>query len=72
MKKRLTNLILKKPEVLTITIIILYFFVMGVINPAFLALDTLIRILFNGTMLFLVTMGIAGVYGASNVSSDFR
>jgi AI-2 transport system permease protein len=70
MKKRLTNLILKRPEVLTITIIILYFLVMGVINPAFLALDTLVRILFNGTMLFLITMGIAGVLVTKNIDAS--
>jgi len=70
MKKRLINLILKKPEVLAITIIILYFLAMGVINPAFLALDTLIRILFNGTMLFLVTMGIAGVLITKNIDAS--
>jgi AI-2 transport system permease protein len=70
MKKRLINLILKKPEVLTITIIIFYFLVMGVINPAFLAVDTLIRILFNGTMLFLVTMGIAGVLITKNIDAS--
>ncbi len=50
MKKMLTNFILKKPQVLTITFIVLYFLGMGVINPAFLALDTLIRILFNGAI----------------------
>ncbi|UCE06786.1 MAG: hypothetical protein JSW07_01720 [bacterium] len=70
MKKTLTNLTLKKPEVLTITIIIIYFLVMGVINPAFLALDTLIRILFNGTMLFLVTMGITAVLITKNIDAS--
>lgn len=67
MKKMLTNFILKKPQVLTITFIVLYFLGMGVINPAFLALDTLIRILFNGAMLFVITMGIAGVLITRNI-----
>lgn len=67
MKKILTNFILKKPEILTITFIVLYFLGMGIINPAFLALDTLIRILFNGAMLFVITMGIAAVLITRNI-----
>ncbi len=70
MKRQLTNLILKQPEVLTITIIVVYFLGMGAMNPAFLALDTFIRILFNGTMLFLVTMGIAGVLITRNIDAS--
>ncbi|PID56428.1 sugar ABC transporter permease [candidate division KSB3 bacterium] len=67
MKKLFTNFILKKPEVLTIAFVVFYFLGMGLINPAFLAVDTLIRILFNGTMLFLITMGIAGVLITRNI-----
>jgi AI-2 transport system permease protein len=70
MKRKLTNLILKRPEVLTITIILIYFLGTGLINPAFLALDTLVRILFNGAMLFLVTMGIAGVLITRNIDAS--
>ena len=70
MRRRLTNLILKRPEVLTITFIFLYFLAMGLINPAFLAVDTLVRILFNGAILFLVTMGISGVLITRNIDAS--
>ncbi len=70
MKKTLINLIQKKPELLTITIIISYFCGMGIINPAFLAVDTLMRILFNGTILLIVTMGIAGVLITRNIDAS--
>ena len=70
MKRKLTNLILKRPEVLTFTFIFIYFLGMGLINPAFLALDTLVRILFNGAMLLLVTMGIAGVLVTKNIDAS--
>ncbi|PIE33568.1 sugar ABC transporter permease [candidate division KSB3 bacterium] len=67
MKKLFTNFILKKPEILTIVFVLLYFLGMGLVNPAFLEVDTLTRILFNGTMLFLITMGIAGVLLTRNI-----
>ena len=67
MKKLFTNCILRKPEILTIIFVLLYFLGMGLVNPAFLAVDTLTRILFNGTMLFLITMGIAGVLITRNI-----
>lgn len=70
MKRKLTNLILKRPEILTITIIVLYFLGMGLINPAFLALDTFIRILFNGAMLFLLAMGITGVLITKHIDAS--
>lgn len=67
MKKKITNLILKRPEILTILIIVIYFFSMGFKNPAFVKGDTVIRILFNGTMLTLITMGISGVIITKNI-----
>ncbi len=67
MKKLFTNFILKKPEILTIVFVLLYFLGMGLVNPAFLEVDTLTRILSNGTMLFLITMGIAGVLLTRNI-----
>ncbi len=70
MKKKIINLFQKRPEVLTVAIILLYFFGMGLINPAFLGLDTLLRVLFNGTILFLVTMGIAGVLITKNIDAS--
>jgi AI-2 transport system permease protein len=67
MKQKLTNLILKKPEFLTIAIIVLYFFCMGMINPRFIAVDTFVRILYNGTMLILVTAGVSSVIITKNI-----
>jgi AI-2 transport system permease protein len=67
MKQRLTNLILKKPEFLTIAIIALYFLCMGMINPRFIAVDTFVRILYNGTMLILVTAGVSSVIITKNI-----
>ncbi len=67
MRKRITNIILKRPEVLTIAIIIIYFFSMGLKNPAFVRVDTIVRILFNGAMLTLITMGISGVIITKNI-----
>jgi AI-2 transport system permease protein len=67
MKQKLTNLILKKPEFLTIAIIVLYFLCMGMINPRFIAVDTFVRILYNGTMLILVTAGVSSVIITKNI-----
>ena len=67
MKQKLTNLILKKPELLTIAIIVLYFLCMGIINPRFIAIDTIVRILYNGTMLVLITVGVSAVIITKNI-----
>jgi AI-2 transport system permease protein len=67
MKQKLTNLILKKPEFLTIAIIALYFICMGIINPRFIAVDTVVRILYNGTMLILITAGVSAVIITKNI-----
>lgn len=67
MKKKITNIILKKPEVLTIIILIIYFFSMGLKNPAFVKEDTIIRILFNGTILTIITMGMSAVIITKNI-----
>ena len=61
MKQKLTNLILRKPELLTIAIIVLYYFCIGIVNPRFITVDTFVRILYNGTMLMLVTVGVSAV-----------
>ncbi len=67
MKKKVINTILKRPEILTIVIIIAYFFSMGLKNPAFVKLDTVVRILFNGAILTVITMGISGVIITKNI-----
>ena len=67
MKQKLTNLILRKPELLTIAIIALYYFCIGIINPRFIAVDTFVRILYNGTMLMLVTVGVSAVIITKNI-----
>ncbi len=67
MRKKITNLILKRPEVLTVAIIIIYFFSIGLKNSAFLHIDTIVRILFNGAILTLITMGISGVIITKNI-----
>lgn len=67
MKQKLTNLILKKPELLTISLTLLYFFCMGLINPRFITVDTVVRILYNGTMLILITIGVSAVIITKNI-----
>ena len=67
MKQKLTNLILRKPELLTVVIIALYYCCIGVVNPRFIAVDTFVRILYNGTMLMLITVGVSAVIITKNI-----
>lgn len=67
MKEKVTNIILKKPEILVTLILIIYFFSIGIKNPEFIKVDTVIRILFNGAILTIVTMGMSAVIITKNI-----
>lgn len=70
MKKRLINLTLRRPELLTVAIIALYFLFTGIVNPRFIAVDTFVRVLYNGTMLILVTAGVSAVILTRNIDAS--
>jgi AI-2 transport system permease protein len=70
MKKKLTNLILKRPELLTVAIIVVYYLFTGIVNPSFIAVDTFVRILYNGSMLILVTAGVSAVIITRNIDAS--
>lgn len=67
MKKGYLNLFVKKPEILTVAIITLYFMLISIVNPDFFNIDTMMRIFFNGSMLLVVTMGISAVIITKNI-----
>ena len=67
MKKGYLNLFVKKPEILTVTMVALYFMLISAVNPDFFNIDTIVRIFFNGSMLLLVTMGISAVIITKNI-----
>jgi AI-2 transport system permease protein len=70
MKQKLINLILRRPELLTVVIIVLYYLGIGIVNPQFIAMDTFVRILYNGTMLILVTAGVSAVIITKNIDAS--
>lgn len=65
--KKVMNLFVKRQEIFTLLIIFVYFFSISAVNQDFFQIDTLIRILFNGTMLFVMTMGISAVIITKNI-----
>lgn len=67
MRKNWLNLFFKKAEILTLLFISIYFLLVYLINPNFTNLDTLIRILFNGSTLCLVTLGVSIVIITKNI-----
>jgi AI-2 transport system permease protein len=67
MRKKFINIILKRSEILVIIILIIYFFSMGIKNPLFVKADTVIRILFNGAILSIISMGISSVIITKNI-----
>jgi len=67
MRKKFINIILKRSEILVIIILIIYFFLMGIKNPLFVRADTVIRILFNGAILSIISMGISSVIITKNI-----
>ncbi len=67
MKNNWINALFKKSEVLTLIFIGLYFLLIFLINRSFTNLDTLIRILFNGSTLCLVTLGVSMVIITKNI-----
>lgn len=68
MKKNiLSDFFVKKPEFFTLLIITVYFAIISSINSDFFSVDTMIRILFNGIMLFFITIGISSVIITKNI-----
>lgn len=67
MKRNWVNLLLKRSEVFTLLFIGLYFGLVFLINPLFTNLETVIRILFNGATLSLVTLGVSMVMITKNI-----
>ncbi len=67
MKRRFLNIFVKRPEIFTMIIIAVYFIIIGTVNNDFMNFDTIIRILFNGTMLFVLTIGMSSVIITKNI-----
>ncbi len=59
--------VLRRPAVLVSLVMVVYVGLIGAVNPAFLSLDTAFRIVFNGVVLILVTMGISAVIITRNI-----
>jgi AI-2 transport system permease protein len=66
-KNILSDFFVKKPEYFTLLIIAVYFIIISSINSDFFSVDTMIRILFNGIMLFFITIGISAVIITKNI-----
>lgn len=66
-KNSLSDFFVKKPEFFTLLIIAVYFIIISSVNSDFFSLDTIVRILFNGIMLFFITIGISAVIITKNI-----